>query len=65
MLSAWFRRPSSIIAGISPATLANHALAGVIGFWFGRYLTATILHATVGVQNPRHVGLDPDSRQAR
>jgi Ca2+/H+ antiporter, TMEM165/GDT1 family len=30
------------------ATLANHALAGVIGAWIGHHLTPTILDAAVG-----------------
>lgn len=49
VLSAKYRRPWPIIAGIFLATLANHALAGVIGVWFGRYLSPTVLNVTVGV----------------
>jgi putative Ca2+/H+ antiporter (TMEM165/GDT1 family) len=33
MLAARFRRPWPIIAGILVATLANHALAGLVGNW--------------------------------
>jgi putative Ca2+/H+ antiporter (TMEM165/GDT1 family) len=48
-LSAHFRKPWPITAGIFLATLANHALAGLIGVWFGRYLTPPVLDAAVGV----------------
>jgi putative Ca2+/H+ antiporter (TMEM165/GDT1 family) len=48
-LSAHFRRPWPITAGIFLATLANHALAGLIGVWLGRYLTPPVLDAAVGV----------------
>ncbi len=47
-LSAHFRKPWPITAGIFLATLANHALAGLIGVWLGRYLTPAVLDATVG-----------------
>ena len=33
MLAARFRKPMPIILGILVATLANHALAGVVGVW--------------------------------
>ncbi len=49
VLSAKFRKPWPIVAGIFLATLANHALAGVIGIWFGRYLSQDVLNAAVGV----------------
>lgn len=48
VLSTQFRKPLPIIAGIFLATLANHALAGFIGIWLGRYLTPPILNASVG-----------------
>ena len=38
-LSAHFRKPWPVTAGIFLATLANHALAGLVGIWVGRYLT--------------------------
>jgi len=47
-LAAHYRRPWPILAGVLLATLANHALAGVIGVWFGGFLTAPVLDATVG-----------------
>lgn len=49
VLSAKFRKPWPIIAGIFVATLANHALAGVMGVWFGHYLSPPVLNAAVGV----------------
>ena len=49
VLSAKFRKPWPIIAGIFLATLANHALAGFIGVWFGHYLTPRMLDAAVGL----------------
>jgi putative Ca2+/H+ antiporter (TMEM165/GDT1 family) len=49
VLSAKFRKPWPIIAGIFLATLANHALAGFIGVWFGHYLKPAILDGAVGV----------------
>src|SRR5579863_2397128 len=70
-LSAHFRKPWPITAGIFLATLANHALAGLIGVWFGRYLTAPVLDATVGVSMLAMAGwtlipdkLDGDTRIA-
>jgi putative Ca2+/H+ antiporter (TMEM165/GDT1 family) len=48
-LSAHFRKPWAISAGIFLATLANHALAGLVGVWFGRYLTPPVLDAAVGI----------------
>jgi Ca2+/H+ antiporter, TMEM165/GDT1 family len=49
MLAAHYRRPWPILAGVLLATLANHAVAGLIGVRLGHYLTPTILDATVGV----------------
>jgi Ca2+/H+ antiporter, TMEM165/GDT1 family len=49
LLATRFRQPWSILAGVFIATLANHALAGVIGAWIGHQLTPTILDALVGV----------------
>src|SRR5580698_6727653 len=48
-LSAHFRKPWPIAAGILVATLANHVLAGLVGVWVGRYLTPAILDGAVGV----------------
>jgi putative Ca2+/H+ antiporter (TMEM165/GDT1 family) len=49
ILATQFRKPWPIIAGIFVATIANHAVAGLIGVWIGRFLTPTILDAAVGV----------------
>jgi Ca2+/H+ antiporter, TMEM165/GDT1 family len=48
MLAARFRRPWPILAGVLCATLANHAVAGVIGVRLGRILTPTVLNVVVG-----------------
>jgi putative Ca2+/H+ antiporter (TMEM165/GDT1 family) len=48
-LAAHYRKPWPILAGVLLATSANHALAAVIGVWFGERLTAPVLDATVGV----------------
>jgi putative Ca2+/H+ antiporter (TMEM165/GDT1 family) len=49
MLAARFRRPWPIIAGILCATLANHGVAGVVGFWFGSLLKPRLLETVVGI----------------
>jgi putative Ca2+/H+ antiporter (TMEM165/GDT1 family) len=49
MLAAHYRRPWPILAGVLCATLANHAVAGVVGARLGRFLTPTLLDAVVGV----------------
>jgi putative Ca2+/H+ antiporter (TMEM165/GDT1 family) len=48
-LAAHYRKPVPIIAGIFLATVANHAVAGLLGAWFGRLLTPTVLDVMVGV----------------
>jgi putative Ca2+/H+ antiporter (TMEM165/GDT1 family) len=35
LLATRFRKPWPILAGVFVATLADHALAGVIGVWIG------------------------------
>ena len=47
-LAAHYRRPWPILAGVLFATLANHSAAGLVGVWFGEFLTAPMLDATVG-----------------
>jgi putative Ca2+/H+ antiporter (TMEM165/GDT1 family) len=47
-LAAHYRKPVPIIAGIFLATVANHAVAGILGAWFGRLLTPTVLDVLVG-----------------
>jgi putative Ca2+/H+ antiporter (TMEM165/GDT1 family) len=49
VLAARYRRPWPIIAGILCATLANHAVAGVIGVWFGSLLKPHTLDIAVGI----------------
>ena len=49
VLAAHYRKPWPIIAGVLAATLANHALAGLVGVWFGKLLTAPVLDGVVGV----------------
>jgi putative Ca2+/H+ antiporter (TMEM165/GDT1 family) len=48
VLITQYRRPWQIIAGIFFATLANHFAAGLIGVWFGKYLSPPVLDAVVG-----------------
>jgi len=48
MLAAHYRRPWPILAGVLCATLANHAVAGIIGVRLGHFLTPTMLDAVVG-----------------
>jgi Ca2+/H+ antiporter, TMEM165/GDT1 family len=43
VLAARFCRPLPIAAGILVATLANHALAGLLGAWLGHLLDAATL----------------------
>jgi putative Ca2+/H+ antiporter (TMEM165/GDT1 family) len=47
MLAARFRRPWPILAGVLCATIANHAIAAIIGQRLGRALTPQILDAAV------------------
>jgi putative Ca2+/H+ antiporter (TMEM165/GDT1 family) len=47
-LAAQFRRPVPILLGILVATLANHALAGVVGAWVGALLTPALLRWGLG-----------------
>jgi len=49
MLAAHYRKPWPILAGVLCATLANHAVAGLIGIRLGRFLTPTLLDAVVGI----------------
>jgi Ca2+/H+ antiporter, TMEM165/GDT1 family len=49
VLAARYRRPWPIIAGILCATLANHAVAGVVGVWFGSLLKPRTLGLVVGI----------------
>jgi putative Ca2+/H+ antiporter (TMEM165/GDT1 family) len=49
VLATQYRKPWPIVAGIFVATLANHAAAGIVGVWFGKFLTPAVLNAVVGV----------------
>lgn len=49
LLAARFCKPWPIIAGILLATIANHALAALIGVEFAQYLTPFVLDLAVGV----------------
>ena len=49
LLAARYRRPWAILAGVLCATLANHAVAGLVGVRVGRLLTPTLLDAVVGI----------------
>jgi putative Ca2+/H+ antiporter (TMEM165/GDT1 family) len=49
VLAARFRRPWPIVAGVLVATMANHALAGIIGALIGRQLTPARLDLLVGI----------------
>jgi len=48
MLAMRYRRPWPILAGMLLATLAAHALAGIIGRAFGALLTPGVVDAVVG-----------------
>ena len=48
VLAARYRRPWPILAGVFFATLANHALAGLVGIWFGEFLRPSLLNVVVG-----------------
>lgn len=48
MLAAHYRRPWPILAGVLCATLANHAVAGIVGVRLGQFLTPSVLDAVVG-----------------
>jgi putative Ca2+/H+ antiporter (TMEM165/GDT1 family) len=48
VLAAQYRKPWPILAGILVATLVNHALAGLVGVWFGESLPPTVLDLVVG-----------------
>lgn len=49
ILAARFRRPVPIILGILTATLANHALAGLVGEWVRGAVSPQVLRWALGV----------------
>jgi putative Ca2+/H+ antiporter (TMEM165/GDT1 family) len=67
MLAAHYRRPWPILAGVLCATLANHALAALVGVRLGRFLTPTRLDLAVGVSMILMAlwALKPDTLQER
>ena len=48
LLGARFRRPLPIVLGILTATLANHALAGLLGVWVRSVLDPQVLRWVLG-----------------
>jgi putative Ca2+/H+ antiporter (TMEM165/GDT1 family) len=48
LLAAQYRQPWPILAGVLVATLANHAVAGLAGVWFGELLQPALLDVVVG-----------------
>ncbi len=48
ILAARFRKPLPILAGIFAATLANHALAGVVGAWLTAVAPPNVLRFVLG-----------------
>jgi Ca2+/H+ antiporter, TMEM165/GDT1 family len=49
MLAARFQRPLPLILGILCATLANHAMAGLAGRFFGTLLTGAWMRWVLGI----------------
>jgi len=49
VLAARFRKPWPMVAGVLCATVANHAIAGLLGVWLGRLLNPARLNMLVGV----------------
>ena len=49
LLAARFRKPLPIIAGITVATLANHAVAAALGSWVSSMLGPTLLRWLLGL----------------
>ena len=48
LLATRYRRPLTIIAGVLVATLANHALAALAGFYVSSFLDAPWFHYLIG-----------------
>lgn len=49
LLAARYRRPIPIVLGILVATLANHALAGLLGHWVVTHFSAETLRWALGI----------------
>lgn len=48
-LAAVWRRPSAILPGILLATVANHALAGLVGVWAAQWLSGPWMRWIIGL----------------
>ena len=49
LLAARYKKPAPIILGILVATLANHALAGLLGQWIASHISADVLRWALGL----------------
>lgn len=49
LLAARYKKPVPIILGILAATLANHALAGLLGQWVATHVSADVLRWALGL----------------
>jgi putative Ca2+/H+ antiporter (TMEM165/GDT1 family) len=49
MLTARYKRPGAILAGIAVATLANHLLAGAVGAWVASLLSPQLMRWGLGL----------------
>jgi putative Ca2+/H+ antiporter (TMEM165/GDT1 family) len=66
LLATRYRRPLTIIAGVLVATLANHALAALAGFYVSSFLDAPWFHYLIGASFIVMAGwvLIPDKQSA-
>ncbi|WP_295765371.1 TMEM165/GDT1 family protein [Undibacterium sp.] len=49
LLAARYKKPIPIILGILVATLANHALAGLLGHWVVQHISSEVLRWALGL----------------
>ncbi|MES2073626.1 MAG: TMEM165/GDT1 family protein [Pseudomonadota bacterium] len=49
LLAARYKKPLPIVLGILVATLANHALAALLGQWVAAHVSADVLRWTLGL----------------
>lgn len=66
LLATRYRRPLTIIAGVLVATIANHALAALAGFYVSSFLDAPWFHYLIGASFIVMAGwvLIPDKQSA-
>lgn len=66
LLATRYRKPLTIIAGVLVATIANHALAALAGFYLSRFLDAPWFHYLIGASFIAMAGwvLIPDKQSA-